>query len=266
MGSDYVHGYEAAEGTRLGDQARTLEELLHSDTAYPPGSRVLEVGCGVGAQTVALARRSPLAEFTAVDIAPASLAAAREATAGFANVRFRQADAGRLPFADRSFDHAFVCFLLEHLPRPAAALAEILRVLRPGGTLTAIEGDHGSVLFHPESPAARDAIRAQVDLQRAAGGDPMIGRRLHPLLHAAGLTEISVSPRLFYVDGARPDLGDRFVRRTFTAMVAGVRERALAAGLVDADRFDAGIADLLRAAAPDGTFSYTFFKAVARRP
>jgi cyclopropane fatty-acyl-phospholipid synthase-like methyltransferase len=48
----YVHGYSTDEARRLGDQANTLAELLHAGTSYPPGSRVLEVGCGVGAQTV----------------------------------------------------------------------------------------------------------------------------------------------------------------------------------------------------------------------
>ena len=65
---DYVHGYDGVEGARLVDQARTLEDLLHGGLAYPPGSAVLEVGCGVGAQTVALVRRSPGARFTAVEI------------------------------------------------------------------------------------------------------------------------------------------------------------------------------------------------------
>ena len=73
----YVHGYHPRENERLEDQAGTLVELLHSDTAYPPGSTVLEVGCGVGAQTVTLAQRSPDARFTSIDISPVSLAEAK---------------------------------------------------------------------------------------------------------------------------------------------------------------------------------------------
>jgi len=55
----YVHGYDSREDIRLQDQATTLVDLLHADTAYPEGSRVLEAGCGVGAQTVTLAMNSP---------------------------------------------------------------------------------------------------------------------------------------------------------------------------------------------------------------
>ena len=75
MGIGYVHGYSAGEETRLHDQATTLTGLLHADTRYPAGSRVLEAGCGVGAQTVILAGHSPGASFTSIDISAASLAA-----------------------------------------------------------------------------------------------------------------------------------------------------------------------------------------------
>ena len=121
----YVHGYHPRENERLLDQAGTLVELLHADTAYPAGSTVLEAGCGTGAQTVTLARRSPGARFTSVDVSADSLAEARRRLdrAGAANVELRQADIFDLPFAAGTFDHLFVCFVLEHLPRPAEALA-----------------------------------------------------------------------------------------------------------------------------------------------
>jgi methylase of polypeptide subunit release factors len=64
----YVHGYSSRESERLADQAETLTELLHHDTHYPAGCRVLEAGCGIGAQTVILARNSPEAQITSVDI------------------------------------------------------------------------------------------------------------------------------------------------------------------------------------------------------
>jgi hypothetical protein len=136
-------------------------------------------------------------------------------------------------------------------------------LLRPGGTLTVIEGDHGSVLMHPESAAAHDAVFGLVELQRRAGGDACIGRRLQPLLAESGLREVRVQPRVAYADGSRPDWAEGFTRRTFAAMVEGVREPVLAAGLSTPERFDEGLRALLRAAEPDGTFCYTFFKATA---
>ena len=79
MANDYVHGYDPSETKRLHDQAATLKEILHADTLYPAGSRVLEAGCGVGAQTVILASQSFQALFTSIDPSEESLAEARKA-------------------------------------------------------------------------------------------------------------------------------------------------------------------------------------------
>jgi SAM-dependent methyltransferase len=261
----YVHGYEERESARLDDQAGALVELLHHDTRYPAGSRVLEAGCGIGSQTVTLLRNSPEALFTSVDISESSLAEAARRTAGLGHVEFRREDIFELPFAAESFDHVFVCFVLEHLSEPVDALVRLRGLLKPGGTLTVIEGDHGSAYFHPDSEAAQDAIRCQVELQRRGGGDANIGRRLYPVVSAAGFADVRVSPRMVYVDSSRPGLVEGFTKRTFTAMIEGVRERALAEGLLSPERFDEGIRDLYRTADDDGTFCYTFFKAVAAR-
>jgi len=120
----YVHGYSDREEDRLLDQAHTLTELLHCDTHYPTGANVLEAGCGVGAQTVTLATRSPGATIFSVDISRDSLRAARERVqaAGVRNVVFQQADVYSLPFSPESLDHVFVCFVLEHLVRPGQAI------------------------------------------------------------------------------------------------------------------------------------------------
>jgi SAM-dependent methyltransferase len=255
----YVHGYDDRESERLHDQAGTLVELLHGDTRYPAGARVLEAGCGVGAQTVTLSARSPKARFTSIDVSAESIATAQRRR--LPNVEFRHADLFTMPV--ETFDHVFVCFVLEHLAQPVEALKRLKTMLRPGGTITVIEGDHGSAYFHPGSAAAQDAIDCQITLQHEAGGDSLIGRRLYPLLREAGFEDVGVSPRMVYVDGSRPDLIDGFTRKTFTAMIEGVRAAALARGLLTAERFDAGVRDLHRTAADDGTFAYTFFKARA---
>ena len=263
--SSYVHGYSARETVRLADQASTLAELLHYDTAYAAGERVLECGCGTGAQTVILAASSPEARIVSVDISAQSLAAARQRveSAGYRNVEFETADVYNLRFEPESFDHVFLCFVLEHLPRPVEALAALKRVLRPGGSLTAIEGDHGSWYCYPQTRAATRAVECLIEMQARAGGDALIGRRLYPLLSEAGFRDVSVSPRMVYDDSSRPHLVEGFSKNTFIAMVEGVRDAALDAGLVDATTWEQGITDLHRATAADGTFCYTFFKATA---
>jgi len=265
MNTTYVHGYDPKENIRLQDQASTLVQLLHSDTVYPRGSRILEAGCGVGAQTVTLALNSPEAVFISVDISADSLVEAERAAeaAGIGNVEFRQGDLFDLSFEPESFDHVFVCFVLEHLPRPVEALEILKGYLKRGGTITVIEGDHGSTCIYPDSDCARQVINCQVELQRRAGGNAEIGRELYPLLNRAGYEQIRVSPRMVYVDAGRPELVEGFTKRTFTAMIEGIRESSLAAGMIDPDTFDRGIRDLIRTTEHDGVFCYTFFKAVA---
>jgi ubiquinone/menaquinone biosynthesis C-methylase UbiE len=265
MRESYVHGYDLRERIRLQDQASSLVELLHSDTSYPAGSQVLEAGCGVGAQTITLALNSPGAQIISVDISENSLAEARKriAEAGYTNVSFQQGDIFNLPFALESFDHIFVCFVLEHLARPLAALTSLKAFLKAGGTMTVIEGDHGSTYFYPDSEAAHRAIRCQIELQKLAGGNANIGRELYPLLNAAGFAAVNVSPRMVYVDASKPRLVEGFTKNTFTAMIEGVRASSLAAGLIDEKSFDEGIAGLYRTTETDGVFCYTFFKATA---
>lgn len=263
----YVHGYSEEESCRLADQANTLADILHLDSCYPPGSTILEAGCGIGAQTIILAGKNPASRFVSIDISGDSLARARMAVEArqLTNVSFQQADIFHLPFAGESFDHIIVCFVLEHLPEPLVALRKLIRVLKPGGSLTVIEGDHGSFYCHPESEDAAAAVGCLVQIQKSMGGNALIGRQVYPLLRASGLKEIAVSARVVYVDASRPELVEGFSKKTFIAMVEAVREQAIAQKLIDEKRWERGIADLLRATEEDGTFCYTFFKGVSCR-
>jgi trans-aconitate methyltransferase len=260
-GHSYVHGYDEREAARLSAQAGSVLDLLHVETSFPPDSVILEVGCGTGARTITLAKNNPNARIVAFDHSMASLACAREslATAGCDNVEFLHADLFGLPSQAKSFDHIFVCFVLEHLSSPLNALTLLARLFKPPGTITVFEGDHGSTLFHLHSDAAMKAIACQVELQRRLGGNAWIGRELYPLPTKAGFQAVDVPPRV-YVDGNRPDLMERFTKRTFTAMIEGVREQALEAGLIDPAAFDEGIRGLFRTSEEDGVFCYTFFK------
>jgi SAM-dependent methyltransferase len=261
---EYVHGRSHRESERLDYQASRLADLLHAGTRYPPGSTVLEAACGVGAQTVILAGNSPGADFVCVDISADSLAVAEERVRneGITRAVFQQADVYRLPFPPASFDHIFVCFLLEHLPDPHLALERLKDVLRPGGSITVIEGDHGSALFYPDSTAARAVIRCLIDLQAEMGGNALIGRELWHLMNEAGFSGVTVSPRLVYADAGTPESGEA-VKNIFIAMVEGVGEKAIASGMIGSEAWDKGIRDLYRTTDEDGIFCYTFFKAVA---
>jgi ubiquinone/menaquinone biosynthesis C-methylase UbiE len=259
----YVHGYSRNEASRLADQANTLAGLLHSTIRFAPGSRVLEAGCGIAAQTVHLAKNNPDVQFVSFDASSKSIGIARERldVEGLHNVQLEVADIYNLPYKPRVFDHVFVCFLLEHLQDPHEALTRLKDVLKNGGGISVIEGDHGSYYCHPKSRAADHVVQCLIDIQAHKKGNSLIGRQLYPLLVNAGYKTVEVFPRMVYVDASNPGLVEGFTRRTFIAMIEGVKEEALSLGLSTEESWNQGIADLYRTTCEDGTFCYTFFQA-----
>jgi SAM-dependent methyltransferase len=265
----YVHGYSERETQRLYEQAEILEDILHMGTCYLDGDTVLEVGCGVGAQTRLLVRRSPQALFTSIDISEKSLATAQrlKKEPGFERVTFRQEDINHLSVADETFDHVFICFVLEHLDDPVAALVQLKRVLKPSGTVTVIEGDHGSCFWHPETPASVAAWNGLITAQRNIGHDPNIGRRLTPLLTEAGFEIKRCEPAWLYADRLKPALRDGMVDHIIVPMVQSAEEQILKDNLVPHETYRQGIADLSRVdEIEEGAFFYTWFKALAVKP
>jgi SAM-dependent methyltransferase len=261
---NYVHGYNEKETTRLNDQASTLEDLLHYDTLFNDGDKVLEAGCGVGAQTCIVAKKNPNTMYTAIDISADSIQKAKSLmnSLEISNVEFHVSDINELSFEDETFDHVLVCFVLEHLSNPQKALIELKRVLKKGGKITIIEGDHGSAYFHPDSNEARAAINSQIEIQKRGGGDANIGRKIYPIIKNAGFKKIAVSPRMVYADESKPLMVEGFIKKTFTAMIEGVREEVIKEKIINEDTFDKGITDLYNTAKEGGVFCYTFFKGV----
>ena len=264
----YVHGYSERETRRLYEQAEILEDILHAGTGFPANAKVLEAGCGVGAQTRLLVKRSPEAVFTCIDISEKSLATDHrlKEQAGFDNVTLRREDITRLSFADETFDHIFVCFVLEHLDAPVTALRELKRVLKTGGTATVIEGDHGSCFWHPETPESVAAWNGLITAQRNIGHDPNIGRRLTPVLEEAGFELQTCEPAWLYADRLKPELRDGMVDHIIVPMVQSAEQQILTDKLVPKEVYEKGIADLSRVdQIEEGTFFYTWFKAVAEK-
>lgn len=258
----YIHGFSEEESKRLNDQASSISELLHYDSVWPEGSTILEAACGVGVQTRIIATKNPHSKFISVDLSEKSLMKASQVIASLDinNVELKHADVLDMPYDENFFDHIFVCFLLEHLADPARALAELKRVLKPGGTITVIEGDHGSTYFFPDSMEAQKAVQAQVALQKMNGGNANIGRQLYPLLSDAGFMNVRSNPRIVYVDDSKPHMVEGFTRHTFTAMIKGVGDEVISKNIISKDEFERGIKDLYRTAEGGGTFCYTFFK------
>lgn len=125
-------------------QQQEMRARFFADIEFPARARVLDVGCGTGVLSRAVAALPGIGAVVGVDTAPALLARARELASGLPEVSFQAGDAHALPFTAGSFDAVLFDSLLSHLPAAAPALAEALRVLRPSGWLGVFDGDYAT--------------------------------------------------------------------------------------------------------------------------
>lgn len=126
-------------------QQRELRDAYLSDIDFPAGARVVEVGCGPGPVSRALASRPGIGEVVGLDPSPIFLSKGRQLAQDIPNITFVEGDARALPFDGGSFDVVIFHTTLCHIPEPELALAEALRVLVPGGTLGIFDGDYAAV-------------------------------------------------------------------------------------------------------------------------
>lgn len=163
---------------------RAMREAYWSDVEFPPGARALEVGCGPGPVTRALARWPGVGEVVGIDPSALFITKARELAAGLPGVSFEVGDAVCLPLKDSSFDVVVFHTTLCHVPGPEKALAEALRVLRPGGTLAIFDGDYSTTTVAlSEGDPVQACVRAVLD---GLVYDRWLVRRLPKLLLEAG--------------------------------------------------------------------------------
>jgi ubiquinone/menaquinone biosynthesis C-methylase UbiE len=124
----------------MGRWSRHLAPLLIQFGGLADGDRVLDVGSGTGSLTFALPQIANIASGTGIDLTEAYVEFARSRNTN-PHITFRAADARALPFADDSFDRAFSMLVLQFIPDAARAVAEMRRVVQPGGTVTAAVWD-----------------------------------------------------------------------------------------------------------------------------
>jgi ubiquinone/menaquinone biosynthesis C-methylase UbiE len=197
--TQYVHGYGTPEQERLVEQAEHWRHrLIRDGTKLEPGTRLLEVGCGVGAVLAVLGQEFPGVRLTGVDIEPKQLEYARgHLERAGVEATLLQADALELPFGDESFDHVWMMWFLEHVADPVAVLREARRVLVPGGAITAIEVDYSTVRAEPTTPALEALFRSMVEGMAASGWSDA-GTRLPDWLREAGFREVDEGERPFW--------------------------------------------------------------------
>jgi SAM-dependent methyltransferase len=261
--TDYVHGYGTPEQERLVEQAEHWRHrLIRHGTELEPGTRLLEVGCGVGAVLVVLGQEYPGVELFGVDIEQKQLDFARgHLERAGVGATLRQADALALPWTDGSFDHVWMMWFLEHVANPLAVLREAKRVLVPGGRITAIEVDYSTCRAEPSTPALEGLLRTMVRGMAASGWSDA-GTRLPGWLDQAGFRAVDAGERPFWWQGE--ELAGQ------ASYAAEVMESALPALAqlpgADAEALRAGLSDLRDVASqPDAGLGWVVHKSTAVR-
>ena len=200
--------------------AQSYKQAIMEQLALQEGATILDVGCGTGQDALDLAQAvGPRGHVVGIDCSETMLEAARAGAAqAQLTVEYVLADATQLPFADASFDGCQASRVLGHLREPERALAEMVRVARPGARIVAADGDMDLVAVDiPDRALARKVIHAACD-QMVQG---WIGRQIPGLFRAAGLSNIRVEGRLMPLDYA-------FFQMAFR----GILQHAQAAGTV----------------------------------
>lgn len=265
---DYIHGYSTKEQDRLYAQARFLENMVFDGVDFSGRGRILEVGCGVGAQTRMLLDRFPGITVQAVDVSEPQIERARvylqdDIVRG--RVLIELADAERLPFPESSFDGAFICWVLEHVPQPLSVLRDVDRVLARGGIVHGIEVMNASFYLHSACPAVMAYWEAMNRQQEAAGGDPCVGAKLGNYLLEAGFDEIKTSVWTHHYDQRDRDALIRQINY-WESLLLSAAPQLLDANLVDAGLIQEMSQEFARLRTdPRSVFHYTpiKFRAVA---
>jgi ubiquinone/menaquinone biosynthesis C-methylase UbiE len=258
----YVHGYATAEQQRLIAQAdHWRDELILHGTHLAPGTRLLEVGCGVGAVLGVLGHAFPGITLAGVDVVERQVLAARAhlTSLGLA-ADIRRADAIALPYEDACFDHVWMMWFLEHVSDPVVALVEARRVLAPEGGLTAIEMDYNSISARPTSPAIETLVAAVATAMNRSGRSDA-GTHLERWLIEAGFRTVEPGERRLTYTGAALARQLPYV----TAVMDSTLAELAAASDVHEAELRAGVADLRALGSiPDASLAWTVHKARAR--
>ncbi|WP_026360652.1 methyltransferase domain-containing protein [Amycolatopsis nigrescens] len=249
----YAHDVMAMmSGRTAADRARFVLPLLRN------GMRVLDVGCGPGSITIGLGAEVPGCQVLGVDREPGQLELARAALrrTRLSTVDFAAGSVYALPAASASVDVVFAHALFEHLASGADALAELYRVLRPGGLLTLSTSDWSRARLRPNTANVNAALRGHYLLRKRAGGDPFAGKRLPEQVTRAGFRDVRAHARY------RPDFGYRELAKYVEARLVA----ALAAPGGDRDQLaSAARSAWVWAQGGDGDFQQCWVEIVATK-
>jgi len=261
----YLHGYSSIEQDRLKYQAQFTEQSIYGNLDLSAVTQLLEVGVGVGAQSEILLRRFPQLHITGIDQSETQLSAARAflETKSYATDRFdlKQMDATNMDFESLSFDGAFICWVLEHVPSPERVLSEVRRVLKKGSRVYITEVMNHSFFLEPYSPNVWKYWMAMNDYQHEQTGDPFVGAKLGNLLLAQGYQDISTQVKTWHFDNRQPEQRKRYIE-FWTQILLSAKDQLLKANYIDQETLKMAQEELRQVAKdPNAVFYFSFMQA-----
>lgn len=264
----YLHGFSKDEQERLRKQARFGEYTVYQNINFSGVKDLLEVGCGVGAQSEILLRRFSDIQLTGIDRSPKQLGAARQrlSQVSYAQERFelKEMDATAMTFSANSFDGAFLCWILEHVPDPIRVLSEVRRVLRSGSMVYITEVMNASFFLDPYSPNVWKYWMAFNEYQLEQKGDPFVGAKLGNFLMQLGYRDIQTEIKTWFLDNRYPQARKDCIEY-WTELLLSASEQLLAAQYVSEEVVQGMKEEMAKVANdPNAVFFYSFVQARAR--
>jgi ubiquinone/menaquinone biosynthesis C-methylase UbiE len=201
-------------------QQKRMREAYLSEMELPAGARALDVGCGTGAVTRAIAAWPNVGDVVGLDPSTVFLDKARELAVAMPRITFVHGDGRELPFESGTFDLVVFHTTLCHVPSPERSIAEAFRILRPGGWLAVFDGDYATTTV---AIGDFDPLQACVDAWVGSSvHDRWLLRRLPALVRSSGFDVASYRSH-GYVQNADPDYMLTIVSRGIDALVAAGR-------------------------------------------
>jgi SAM-dependent methyltransferase len=239
---DYIHGTQPDEQARLSRLNDLLNPKCLDEMDLAVGSKILDVGSGLGQFTRLMARRCA-GSALGIERSREQLDYAKQLSKPDDRVEFREGDAYTLPLSPDergTFDIAHARFILEHVEEPLRVVHQMVQAVKPRGRIVLMDDDHDLLRLYPEVPEFDALWNAYVETYRDLGNDPFIGRKLPDLIHRAGALPLRTT--LIFFGGCKGQPEFEVLSDNMVGLIEGAAQSMLQFGRVSESQQEEGLA------------------------